>query len=151
MSRRVLPCGLGGVIGGHQGACWPLLSGHMALLRWFLGLPLLDLWSSLSLLRLQPVFCAGVHGPRLASSVRIRLCFIRLSPLSGSVPERVWCLALILAGSEVRAAGYSWPALPASCIALFSLPGSARCAWADLPANCCRANAPFCVCNYASK
>ena len=28
MSRRALPsCGLGGVIGGHQGACWSLLSG----------------------------------------------------------------------------------------------------------------------------
>ena len=48
MSRRVLPCGLGGVIGGHQVACWPLLSGRMALLRWFLGLPVLDLWSSVS-------------------------------------------------------------------------------------------------------
>ena len=33
MSRRVLPCGLGGVIGGHQVACCPLLSGRMAPLR----------------------------------------------------------------------------------------------------------------------
>ena len=56
----------------------------------------------------EPVFCAGGHGPRLASFVRIRLCFIRLSPPSRSVPERVWCLALILPGSE--ACGWSLPA-----------------------------------------
>ena len=54
----------------HQGGCWPLLSGRMALLRWFLGLPALG---RLSLLRLQLVVCAGGHGPRLASSVCIRL------------------------------------------------------------------------------
>ena len=99
MSRRVSPCGLKGVIGGHQGACWHLLSGRMALLRWFLGLPVLDLWSPVSAAA-AAVFCAGGHGPRLASSVRIRLCFIRQSPLSRSVPERVWCLALILLGFD---------------------------------------------------
>ena len=80
MSRRVSPCGLGGIIRGHQVACWPLLSGRMAPLRWFLCLPVMDLWSW-SLLLLQLVFCAGGPGPRLPLCVRIRLCIIRLSPL----------------------------------------------------------------------
>ena len=48
MSRRVSPCGLGGIIGGHQVACWPLLSGRMVPLRWFLGLPVMDFWSWVS-------------------------------------------------------------------------------------------------------
>ena len=103
MNRRFLPCGLGWGghrVGGHlrgpagpsEVVVWPFLGGFWVSQCWTSG--------RLSLLRLQPVFCAGGPGPRFTPSVRIRLCFIRLSPLSGSVPERVWCLALILAGSE---------------------------------------------------
>ena len=89
MSRRVLPCGLGGVIGGHQEACWPLLSGRMAPLRWFLGLPVLDRWSSVSAALAACLLCRRRWPPACSLvRIRVRLCFIRLSP-----PSALWLSA----------------------------------------------------------
>ena len=99
MSRRVLPCGLGGIIGGHQVACWPLLSGRMVPLRWFLGLPVMDFWSWVSaaaaacLLRRRP----WPPAPSLCSYKA--MYHSAVTPPLASCLERVGCIALILAGS----------------------------------------------------
>ena len=123
----------------------PKWSYGLSTLRWFLGLSALYLWSPVSAVAAVCLLCRWPWPPAYIFCLYKAMFHWTVTSLSLGACIRVWSMAHILLGFEGRrVAGCSRPASPVSCTASFSLPGLARCAWADLPAYCLKGKrSPF--------